>query len=96
MITYDSDDADNEMVFYGLTANAQYTVNEVVSDNQQENNVLGFIFNRGRFIIAVNPTEKAQDAPFEFEGECVFSIGEAKIGNKKISMLPQSLTVIKI
>ena len=59
-------------------------------------NTYPFIFKRGSFIIAVNPTEKAQDAPFEFEGECVFSIGEAKIGNKKISMLPQSLTVIKI
>ncbi len=56
-----------------------------------------FIFKRGRFIIAVNPTDKEQSAPFEYScDEPVFSIGEFCIKNNKIIMLPQSIKVMKI
>lgn len=55
-----------------------------------------FIFKRGRFLIAVNPTDKEQTAPFEFEGEPVFTIGKACIEKKEIIMQPQSMELIKI
>lgn len=55
-----------------------------------------FIFKRGKFLIAVNPTDKERTAPFDFDGIPVFTIGKACIEGKKIIMLPQSLGVIKI
>ena len=61
-----------------------------------EKNKYPFIFRRGKFLIAVNPTEKEQTAPFDFSGDCVFSIGTACVENKNIVMYPQSLVLIKI
>ena len=61
-----------------------------------EKNKYPFIFKRGRFIIAVNPTSEKQTAPFEFEGEPVFTIGKACIEKNKIEMQPQTLEVIEI
>ncbi len=55
-----------------------------------------FIFKRGRFIIAVNPTGREQTAPFRFEGVPVFNIGKACVEGQKIIMFPQSICVIKI
>ena len=56
-----------------------------------------FIFKRGDFIIAVNPTEQKQTAPFDFDCDApVFSIGKACVENDEITMLPQSLGVMKI
>ncbi len=55
-----------------------------------------FIFKRGKYIIAVNPTDKAQKAPCKYQGEEVFSIGSSEADGKQIIMQPQSLTVFKI
>lgn len=55
-----------------------------------------FIFKRGKFVIAVNPTDKEQKAPCKFDGEQVFAIGKACVENEEITMLPQSLVVIKV
>ena len=55
-----------------------------------------FIFKRGDFIIAVNPTDKVQKAPFAFEGSTVFEIGNhSKEGNYLI-MAPQTLLLLKL
>ena len=61
-----------------------------------EKNKYPFVFKRGKFIIAVNPTAKEQSAPCSFEGETVFEIGSAETNGKKIAMKPQSLAVIKV
>lgn len=55
-----------------------------------------FIFKRGIFIIAVNPTEKEQIAQFEFDGETIFEIGSHKVTDRKIIMQPQTISLIKI
>ena len=55
-----------------------------------------FIFKRGSFIIAVNPTDKEQKAPFAFECSTEFEIGShAKEGNY-IVMQPQTIALLKI
>ncbi|MEE3404431.1 MAG: alpha-amylase family glycosyl hydrolase, partial [Acutalibacteraceae bacterium] len=61
-----------------------------------EKNTYPFIFKRGQFIIAVNPTEKEQKAPFEFDGEEVFVIGKACAKDKQLTMQPQSLVVLQL
>lgn len=55
-----------------------------------------FIFKRGKFIIAVNPTEQIQKAPFKFDGKPVFDIGKACVEDNNIIMMPQSLGVIEL
>ena len=55
-----------------------------------------FIFKRGKFIIAVNPTDREQKAAFSFDGKTVFAIGKACVESGEIIMLPQSLAVIKV
>lgn len=55
-----------------------------------------FIFKRGSFIIAVNPTDKKQSAPLNYDGEAVFKIGDYAITDGKISMQPQTIALIKI
>ncbi len=55
-----------------------------------------FIFKRGKFIIAVNPTDKEQSAPFDFNGVSVFTIGKARVEDKKIIMMPQSMEIIEL
>ena len=59
-------------------------------------NTYPFIFQRGSFLIAVNPTAKEQTAPCAFEGETVFAIGTAAADGKTLTMQPQSLAVIKL
>lgn len=59
-------------------------------------NTYPFIFKRGKFLIAVNPTEKEQSAPFTFECDPVFNIGKSCDNGKKLTMMPQSLSVLKI
>ena len=61
-----------------------------------EKNKYPFIFKRGSFIIAVNPTAKEQSAPCKYEGETVFEIGSTSADGKKFVMQPQSLSVIKV
>ncbi len=61
-----------------------------------EKNTYPFIFKRGQFIIAVNPTAKEQKAPFEFDGEEVFVIGKACAKDKQLTMQPQSLVVLQL
>ena len=61
-----------------------------------EKNTYPFIFKRGQFIIAVNPTAKEQKAPFEFDGEEVFAIGKACAKDKQLTMQPQSLVVLQL
>ena len=55
-----------------------------------------FIFKRGNFIIAVNPTEKEQKSPFAFDGETVFAIGGYEKKGSYIVMQPQTLALIRI
>ncbi len=61
-----------------------------------EKNTYPFIFKRGKFLIAVNPTGTKQTAPCKFNGKTVFEIGKACIENGKIEMQPQTLTLIEI
>ena len=61
-----------------------------------EKNTYPFIFKRGQFVIAVNPTAKEQKAPFEFDGEEVFVIGKACAKDKQLTMQPQSLVVLQL
>ncbi|MDD6490409.1 MAG: alpha-amylase family glycosyl hydrolase [Clostridia bacterium] len=61
-----------------------------------EKEIYPFIFKRGQFIIAVNPTENEQSAPFEHSGETVFEIGSHTISDGKIVMQPQTIALIKL
>ena len=61
-----------------------------------EKNTYPFIFKRGEFLIAVNPTDKEQSAPCDYNGESVFAVGKACVEKKKITMQPQSLSLIRI
>lgn len=54
-----------------------------------------FIYKRGSFVIAVNPKGDSADAPFAFDGEKVFEIGESEISGGEITLSPQSLVIIK-
>lgn len=60
-----------------------------------EKNKYPFIFKRGKFLIAVNPTDKEQTAPFEFECNTVFEIGKTETDGKKITMSSQSLVLFR-
>ncbi len=55
-----------------------------------------FIFKRGQFIIAVNPTEKEQKAPFAFDCETVFEIGSHEKKGNYLVMQPQTIALMKI
>ncbi len=55
-----------------------------------------FIFRRGQFIIAVNPTERTEKAPFAFSGSTVFEIGGHEADNGYIVMKPQTLLLMKL
>ncbi len=55
-----------------------------------------FIFKRGSFIIAVNPTDKQQSAPFAFDGEAVFEIGSHEKKDNYLVMQPQTIVLMKI
>ena len=61
-----------------------------------EKNAYPFIFKRGNFIIAVNPTDKIQTAPFTYSGKTVFAIGSAEAKSSQLTMQPQSLVVMKL
>jgi len=61
-----------------------------------EKNAYPFIFKRGKFLIAVNPTGEKQTAPCKFEGKTVFEIGKACIESEKINMQPQTLALIEV
>lgn len=52
-----------------------------------------FIFQRGKFVVAVNPSGKEQIAPFAFDGVQRFAIGNTEIRSGKLIMHPQSLVV---
>ena len=55
-----------------------------------------FIFKRGKFIIAVNPTERVEKAPFAFSGNAEFEIGSHSIEGSYLVMQPQTLLLMKI
>ena len=55
-----------------------------------------FIFKRGSFIIAVNPTDKQQSAPFAFDGKAVFEIGSHEKNGSYLVMQPQTIVLMKI
>lgn len=55
-----------------------------------------FIFKRGSFIIAVNPTDKQQSAPFAFDGKAVFEIGNHEKNGSYLVMQPQTIVLMKI
>ena len=55
-----------------------------------------FIFRRGQFIIAVNPTERTEKAPFAFSGSTVFEIGGHEVDNGYLVMKPQTLLLMKL
>ena len=55
-----------------------------------------FIFKRGSFIIAVNPTDRKQKAPFAFSGETVFELGGHSQKGSYLEMEPQTLCLMKI
>ena len=55
-----------------------------------------FIFKRGQFIIAVNPTGKEQSAPFAFECETEFLIGSYEKKGSYLVMQPQTIALMRI
>ncbi len=55
-----------------------------------------FVFKRGDFLVAVNPTTDEQEISFEYTGESVFKIGNFEINNNKLTLKSQSLILIKI
>ncbi len=55
-----------------------------------------FIFKRGQFIIAVNPTDKQQSAPFAFDCDSVFEIGSHEQKDNYLVMQPQTISLMKI
>ncbi len=55
-----------------------------------------FIFKRGQFIIAVNPTDKEQSAPFAFDCETEFEIGSWEKKGSYIIMQPQTIALLKL
>ena len=55
-----------------------------------------FIFKRGGFIIAINPSSEKTSARLEFRGAEAFKIGGFEIVNDLLTLEPQSMAVIKI
>ena len=55
-----------------------------------------FVFKRGSFLIAVNPTDQTQKAPFAFTGETVFELGSHRQEGSYLFMEPQSMLLMKI
>lgn len=55
-----------------------------------------FIFKRGEFIIAVNPTDKEQKAPFAFSCDTEFIIGSCDTEGSYLVMQPQTIALMKI
>lgn len=61
-----------------------------------EKNRYPFLYQRGTFVIAVNPSQNAALAPITAEGQVVFSIGHTpRLQNGQITMYPQSFAVMK-
>ncbi len=55
-----------------------------------------FIFKRGEFLIVVNPTDKEQSVPFDFECNPMFTIGKVCVENKTLTMCAQSLGLLQL
>lgn len=53
-----------------------------------------FIYKRGNFVIAVNPSKKSQIAPLQYQGKKVFEIGNTTITEDQIGMDGQSIVII--
>jgi alpha-glucosidase len=55
-----------------------------------------FVYKRGGYVIAVNPSKDSAAAPVSISGDVVYAIGAtAQIGGGSIKLAPQSFTVIK-
>jgi maltose alpha-D-glucosyltransferase/alpha-amylase len=55
-----------------------------------------FLFRRGNFLFAINPSGKAAEAPIRVKGTVAFSVGEKPVlGEKSIRMAPQSFVAVK-
>lgn len=61
-----------------------------------EKNKYPFIYKRGSFIFAVNPSGKEQRAPFAFDGQVVFSVGNCRFAQQSMIMEPQSFCAYKL
>jgi maltose alpha-D-glucosyltransferase/alpha-amylase len=55
-----------------------------------------FIFKRGRFIAAINPSMETTSVRVDFKGAEAFKIGGYEISNGLLILTPQSMAVIKI
>ena len=55
-----------------------------------------FIFKRGEFIIAVNPTNQEQSAPFAFDCDTVYELGSHEQKGSYMVMSAQTLSLLKI
>lgn len=53
-----------------------------------------FVYKRGDLTIAVNPSCKEKAADIKVEGDVIYSIGSATLGDK-LTLLPQSFVVVK-
>ena len=55
-----------------------------------------FVFRRGSFVVAVNPSGREEEAPLNGAYEAVFSVGgAAKTGNGTVKVPPVSLTLLR-
>ena len=61
-----------------------------------EKNKYPFLYKRGSFIFAVNPSAKEERAPFAFAGQEIFSVGSCRFAQQSIIMEPQSFCVYKL
>jgi glycosidase len=54
-----------------------------------------FVFRRGQFVIAVNPSWRETDIPLNETGEVVFEIGKSTLANGHLMMRGQSFAIFK-
>lgn len=60
-----------------------------------EKNTCPLLYRRGRFVMALNPSEQAASAPIAVHGKNVFSIGAPTVVSETaITVPPQSFSVI--
>ncbi|WP_026510244.1 alpha-amylase family glycosyl hydrolase [Butyrivibrio sp. LC3010] len=54
-----------------------------------------FVYKRGSLTIAVNPSDKEKTAALTVKGEKIYSLGNAEIGEDKLTLSSQSFVVIR-
>ena len=61
-----------------------------------EKNKFPFVFKRGKYLIAVNPTNKEQNVKLNLKGKIVYSVGKTEIDDSGLSMQAISFLIAEI